>query len=82
MSVYIVNLLQILKKCLIMISPKHRSSDEGNVIDFIYVGELKIHTVFIYHCATYRAWPGPLLIVLYVAPNLKGLDTPALQPHK
>ena len=72
MSVYIFNLLQRLKKCLKMISPKYSVSatTEGNVIDIIYVGELEIPTVSMYHCASYSVLPGPLLIVLY-----KSLDT-------
>ena len=55
MSVYIVSFLQILKICLVMISPKHSISAtiEGNVIDSRYVGELEIHVVLPYHCATY-----------------------------
>ena len=40
----------MLKKCLIMI--------EGNVVDIIYVGELEIYTILMYHCASYSvAWP-------------------------
>ena len=43
MSVYTVNFSQTLNKCLIMVSPEHSSTatTEGNVIDFIYVGELE-----------------------------------------
>ena len=50
MSVYIVNFSQTLNKCLIMVSPEPSSTAtiEGNVIDFICVGELEIHTVLAY----------------------------------
>ena len=78
MSVYIVNFLQALKKCLMMISQKHSISAtiEGNVIDIMYLGELEIHTALTYHCTTYSAWPGPFLIVLYLVLNAKSLETP------
>ena len=54
MSLYIVNVLQSLEKFLIMISPKQSitSSIEANVIEITYVGELEVHTVLTYHCAT------------------------------
>ena len=80
-SVYIVNFLQALKKFLIMISAKHSVSAtiESNVIDIVYVDEIEIHTVLTYHCATYTVWPGPFLVVLYLALNAKSLDTPALR---
>ena len=81
MSVYTVNFLQASKKCLIRISPKHSISATfgGNGIDIIYVGELKVHAVLSYHYATYSVWPGPLLIVLYLALTSESLDTPALK---
>ena len=65
MSVYIVNFLQTLKKCLIIIIPKYNitATIEGNAIDIIHEGELEIHTALTCHCATYSAWPGPLPIV-------------------
>ena len=77
MSVYIFTLLQTLEKCLIMISPKNSitATIEGSAIDSIYVGELETHTVLTNHCATYSAWPGPMLIVLYLALTAKTLDT-------
>ena len=80
MSVYIVNILQKLKKCLIMISPKHSNSAtiEGDVIDLIYVGELEIHTVLACHCVAYSVWPGPLPVVLYVAPSAEISDSPGV----
>ena len=73
MPVYTVNLLQALKKCLIMTSSKHNISatNEGNVIDITYVGELEICTVLRYGCATDSVWPGPFVIVLYLALNEK-----------
>jgi len=60
-----------------MISPKHgiTSTIEGNAIDIIYVGELEIHKALKYHYANYRVWPGPLLIVLYLALTAKTLGT-------
>ena len=69
-------LLQTLKKCLIMKSLKHSINDtiEGKVIDIIYVGEREIHTILTYHYA--RVYPGPLLIVLCLAPSAKNFDTP------
>ena len=65
--VYIINILQMLKKCLIVISTKHSitATFEGNG-QILYVGELEIHTVLTYHCATYNMLPGPLLIVPYL----------------
>ena len=73
--------MQALKKCLIVISPKHSISatNEGNGIGITYVGELKIHTVSTDHCATYSAWPGPFLIVPYLVLNAKALGTPGLK---
>ena len=63
-----------------MINQKHNitATIEGNFIDFIFVGKLEITTVLAYHCATYSVWPGPLLIVLYLALNAKSLDIPNL----
>ena len=63
-----------------MIRPKHSitATIENNVIDFIYVGELEMHTVVTYQCATYSVWPGPLLIVLYLALTAKTYETPAV----
>ena len=60
-----------------MRSPEHSiiAAIEGNVIDVIYVGEREIHIVLTYHCAAYILWPGPLLIVLYLALSAKTLDT-------
>ena len=60
-----------------MISPNHSIStpNEDNVIDIIYVGELEIHTVLTYHCAT----SGPLPIALYLALTAKNLGTPLLK---
>ena len=80
MSVYIVNLLQALKKFLIMIGPEHRinATIDINVIDIIYESELEIHTLITYHCASYSVWHGSLLIVLYLALPAKSMDTPAL----
>ena len=77
MSVYVFNFVETLKKCLIMISPKHiiNATITANVVDIIYVGELEIHTALTYHCATYSVWPGPLLIVLYLALTAKPLET-------
>ena len=82
MSVYIVNLLQTLKKCLL--SPKYNisASIEGNGIDIIYASELEIDTVLTYHCATYIVWPDPLLIVLYLVLTAKILGTPDLGSPK
>ena len=56
----------MLKKCLIMISQMHSISAtiEGNVIDVIYVGELEIYTILMYHCASYIVWLSPLLIAM------------------
>ena len=80
MSVYIVKLLQVLKKCPIMISSKHciSATTEGNVVDTIYVGELETPLVLTYHCATCSVRPGPLFIALYLALNAEGLDTPEI----
>ena len=66
-----------MKKCLIIINLKHSISAtiDINVIDTIYVGELEIHRVLTYHCATYSVWPSPLLIVLYLVLTAKTLDT-------
>ena len=63
-----------------MISAKHciTGTIEGNGIDIIYIGELEIHTVLMYHCATYSVSSGSLLIVLYLALTAKSLDTPVL----
>ena len=54
MSLYVLSILQALKKCLILISPKHViiATIEGIAIDIIYVGKLEILTVLAYHCAT------------------------------
>ena len=84
MSVYIVNFLQALKKRLIMSSLEQSISAtiEGNAIYIIYVSELEIFTVITYHCATYSAWPGPFLTVLYLALNAKRLGTSDLQVRK
>ena len=73
MSVYTVNFCER--------SPEHsiNATIEANVIDPIYVDELEIYTVLTYHCATYSLWPGPLLIVLYLALNAKGVSTPVLK---
>ena len=59
----------MLKKCLVMIHPKHSitTTIEGNVIDFNYVGELETYTVLKNHCDIFSVWPGPWLIVLYLA---------------
>ena len=51
---------------------------DGNVIVIIYIGEIEIHTVLMYHCASYSVRPCPLLIVLYLALAAKILDTPDL----
>ena len=61
--------VQTVKKCLIMISPKHgiTAALEGTVIGIMYVGELEIHTVLTYQYVTYSARLGPFLIALYVA---------------
>ena len=58
MSLCFINFLQILKIYLIMVSSKHSISAtmEGNVIYIIYVDELEILTVLMYHCATYNVW--------------------------
>ena len=71
----------MLKKYLIMIGPKHSitATIEGNVIDITYVDKLEIQTVFMYHCATYGAWPILLLIVLYLVLTAKSLDTPGIK---
>ena len=81
MSVDIVNFLQALKKRLIMSSLEQSISAtiEGNAIYIIYVSELEILTVLTYHCAGYSVWPGPFLIVLYLALNAESLGTPDLQ---
>ena len=50
MSVYIVNFLQTLKKCLTMIRTVSLFTIEGHVIDIIYVGELEIHIVSVRVC--------------------------------
>ena len=66
MFVYVVNFLLSLKKCLLMLGTQYgvTATIDGNVIGITYVGELEIHTVLTYHCATYSVWPGPLFIVL------------------
>ena len=63
-----------------MIYLKHNitATIEGNVIDIIYVGEPEIQIVLTNSYLTYRVWPGPLLIVLYLALSAKTLDTLAL----
>ena len=92
MSVYIVNFLQTLKKCLIMTSLKHSTTatTEGNVTDIIYIGKLEIYTVLTYHCATYSVWPIPLVNILYLVLTAKTcvlrlfqdfLTFLAIQPH-
>ena len=87
---YILSFLQMLKKCLILLSPKHSLAVtiEGKVIDIKHAGELEIHTV---HRATSNVWPGLLLIVLllivlllialYLALIAKSLDIPGLRQH-
>ena len=77
MFVYIVTLLQTMKKCLVTICPKHSISAaiEGNVIDVTYVGDLEIHRVLTYHCPKYSVWPGLLLIVVCLALTVKSLTT-------
>ena len=47
MSVHFANFLQMLKKFLITINPKHSitATIEGNVIDIICVGKPEIYTV-------------------------------------
>ena len=69
MSVYIVIFLQTLKKCLIVMCPKHSITPtiESNVIDLTYVGEQEIHAVLTCNCAICSMWPSPLFIVLYLA---------------
>ena len=59
------SLLQVLKKCLIMISGKQ---------SIIYVGELEIYAVSTYHRATFSVWPGPLFIVLNKSRDIPVLD--------
>ena len=73
--------MQALKKCLIMDNPEHSISAtiEGSVSYIIDAGELEIHTVLTYHCATYSVRPGPLTVVLYLALTAKSLDTPGLE---
>ena len=58
-----------------IIAPKHSitAAIEGNVIDIIYAGELEIHIVLTYHCATYSMWLGPLVIFLYLDLTAKTL---------
>ena len=55
MRLYISSIFANVEECLIMIRPKHSISTaiEDNII---YVGELEIHTVLTYHCATYSVW--------------------------
>ena len=81
MSLYIVNFLQGLRKCLIMIGLRYSISatTEGSAVYIIYVGEQEIHRVLTCHCANYTVWPGPLLIVLCSAFAAKSLDTLALE---
>ena len=73
MPVYIINFLEALTKCLMVISPQHiiNPTIKGNVIDVIYLGEHEAH-------AAYRVWPGLLLIAPYLALNAKSLDIPDL----
>ena len=73
MSVYIDNILQILKKCLIMISPKHSiiATITGNVIDITYVGEREIHTVFTYYRVTYHCLARPVAYCSALALTVK-----------
>ena len=77
MSVYIANFLKI---CLIMISLQHRitATIEANVSDIIH-GDLEIHTVLLYHCATYSVWPGSVPVVLHMVFTAETLDTHALR---
>lgn len=51
---------------------------ECNVLHII--GELEIHTVFMYQYVTSNVWPGPgpLFFFMYLALTKKTLDTPAL----
>ena len=62
-----------------MISPKYSitATIKSNVIGIAYLGELEIHAVLMYHCATYSVWPGQLHLVLYLALTAKTMDTPA-----
>ena len=77
-SVYIVNFLQTLKGCLIMIGTMHSiiTTIEGYVMDITNIGEQEIQTVLTHHCATYSERPGPLLVALYLALTAGSLDTP------
>ena len=66
-NLYILSIFsQTLKKCLIIISPKHSitTTIEDSVIDIIFVGKLEVHTIVTYHCATYSVYPGLLLTIV------------------
>ena len=72
-------MLQTCKKYLIMINPKYSITPtiERNVIDIIYVGELGIHTVLTYHCATFVR--GPIRCLLFcIWPLLQIVWTPVI----
>ena len=77
---YNVNFLQTLKKCLIMINPKHGiiSTIDGNAIDIIYVDELEIQcsrtTVLLIVCSPARC------LVFYILPLLQNFGRSCSKP--
>ena len=50
---------------------------EGNVIDILYVSELKMNTVLTYHGAICSVWPGTYLL-FSIWPLLQKIRTPLL----
>ena len=50
-----------------MIKHSITATIEGNVFHIRNVGELQIHTILTYYCASYSVSPGPFAIALYLA---------------
>ena len=75
---YVLSIFGNIEEISDMISPQHSitATIEGKVIDVTYVGELEIHAVLTYHCATYSVLPGP---PLYLALTAKTLNTLVLE---
>ena len=78
---YVLSIFGNIEEISDMICPQHSitATIEGKVIDIKYVGELEIHAVLTYHCATYSVLPGPSLIALYLALTAKTLNTLVLE---
>ena len=78
MTACILKFMETLKKFPTMINRKLSISanNDGNAADIIYVGELEILSVLMYHCATYSLWPGPVSYCSVFGPYCKNLGHP------